>query len=248
MAHLSITLFRIVLISYHIFPCREPGNQQQGSNSHGHVASSRCVLPRVVSAMSFLLWRMLSCPKQHAQHDENIRKINLVVLNLKIDKGCKSFGIPVTSKTVYSPMIAVWQPKLQRRFHDRPGVFHPFAHFKRKVEPWMRWKMDRRWVGSYDLFIELEMVKWTWWTCVTEILQLNGSSLEILVVDSRRLEDVGFSGETGDPGSYPDCRWIEHNIRFQIEKKIPSSSDPHPETLFWHSFWYTIWKYINLYM
>ena len=247
MAHLSITLFRIVLILCHIFPCREPGNQQQGSISHGHVASSRCVFPRVVSAMSFLLWRMLSCPRQHAQHDENIRKINLVALNLKNDKGCKSFGIPVTSKIVFFSNDCGLAAQAAAKISRLPRRVSSLCSLQK--ESWALDAMKNGQVLGWQLWLFVYRIR-NGKVDLMDLCHGDTPAQWIIFGDPRgwlpRTRRRGFF--RGDRGSsYPDCRWIEHNIRFQIEKKIPSSSDPHPETLFWHSFWHTIWKYINYY-
>ena len=37
------------------------------------------------------------------------------------------------------------------------------------------------------------------------------------------------------------CQQLFQGNSAPLEKR--SSSDPHPDTPFWHSFWHTIWKY-----
>ena len=68
---------------------------------------------------------------------------------------------------------------------------------------------------------------------------------------------VGAHGD-GKPGRRrrrtqwggPQSRWDKLKnrvaVRWPISRQYLTSSDPRPDTLFWHSFWHIIWKYIIL--
>ena len=47
----------------------------------------------------------------------------------------------------------------------------------------------------------------------------------------------------GGPPPEPSFRGQGPPLQSVGDNKFFSSSDPHPETLFWHSFWHTTWKW-----